>query len=76
MIVSSVAPRWEYSGMTICVVNLVDVRPLTADDLDNACMNEGYEGDFAWVLRDPRIVEEPFAIKGRFGLFDAEYDAK
>lgn len=58
-------------GVTVCVVELVDCRPVEPTDTDEAClpMEMLRPRDFAWVLARPRRVE-PVAIKGRLGLFD------
>lgn len=70
VIVSSASPRWEFAGHAICIVDLVEIRKINIDDLDHACMDEAFENDLAWVLRNPRIIEEPIPIKGRLGLYE------
>lgn len=66
------ASKFEFGaldlGVSVCVVDLVDVRPVTvAADDERACCPV-IAGEFAWVLRDPRRVH-PAAVKGRLGLF-------
>lgn len=60
------------SGAAVCVVELIDVRPLAADDLPAACLPEiEIEGLFAWVLSGAVPLSEPFGpIRGRLKLFD------
>lgn len=60
------------SGKAVCVVELIDVRPLTADDLPAACLQQiEAEGLFAWVLSGAVPLCEPFGpIRGRLKLFD------
>ena len=53
-------------GVTVCEVDLVDVRPIALDDASFACIDSP-EG-FAWVLANPRVVE-PRAVKGQLGIF-------
>jgi len=54
-------------GVTIAVVELVDVRRATAEDVRGAC-SEPPADWYAWVLRDPRTVKQ-VAVSGRLGLF-------
>jgi hypothetical protein len=52
-------------GAAICIVDMVDCRTMTRDDLYAACC-EDYEGPvdgFAWILENPREVE-PAPVKG------------
>lgn len=56
------------TGMAIGVVDLVDCRPMTADDEVAACC-ELYDGAFSWVLENPRKIV-PFEFKGRLLLWD------
>jgi len=60
------------AGKAVCVVELIDVRPLTADDLPAACLDQiEPEGLFAWVLCGAVPLPEPFGpIRGRLKLFD------
>ncbi len=60
------------AGEAVCVVELIDVRPLTAADLPAACLDQiEPEGLFAWVLRGAVPLPEPFGpIRGQLKLFD------
>lgn len=66
------------SGMAVCISHLVDVRPLTQDDLPAAGMpNEEWfpeysERYFAWILSPPMVII-PFPVRGMPGLFDIIY---
>lgn len=58
-------------GVELCDVELVDVRPATAADMEAACVLRGEvspEGLFAWIFERPAPVERR-AIKGKLGLF-------
>jgi hypothetical protein len=57
------------TGVTICTADLVDCRPMTADDAAAACC-EVYPGAFAWVLSNIKPVA-PVAIQGQLGIFEA-----
>ncbi len=58
-------------GMALCVVDLIDCRPMTAQDWDAACCDP-YPGAWAWVLSPPRAIE-PFAVTGKQRLFKVEH---
>lgn len=60
----------ERLGITVCVVNLVDVRPATADDFD-ACGGFDPSGSLAWVLASPKLVS-PLRVRGALGLRHVE----
>ena len=58
-------------GATICKVNLVDCRPATKADADDAYCNpeDITDGMWAWVLED--VVDlEPKPVKGKLNFFD------
>lgn len=55
-------------GCMLCVVNLVDVRPATKEEVE--AHGGTYEpGLYAWVFEDGYNVE-PEPVKGRLNLFD------
>jgi len=56
-------------GQALCVVNVVDCRRMTRDDLPFACIREFYFDHYAWVLRDVKLIE-PFSVIGQLRLFD------
>lgn len=57
------APR----GVALCVVQVIDCRPATAEDARDACC-EPEPGDWAWVLSDPVPVEQ-VPVSGKLGFF-------
>lgn len=61
-------------GQALCIVELVDCRPMTRDDEEAACCKV-YPGAYAWVLRNIRIIPR-LRVKGRQGLFDVELPGK
>ena len=61
------------AGCQICIVDLLDVRPLTVADLVAACLDDwpafDIAGHYAWELANPRdVIEAPH--KGRLRLYD------
>ena len=59
-------------GVTLCQVDLVDVRPWRRQDAREACAR-WQKGLYAWVLARPRAVPMR-PLKGRLGLFEAPVD--
>lgn len=55
-------------GVTLCVVDLIDVRASCPDDADAACIVPPPGFGFAWVLSGATPVRHVPA-KGRLGLF-------
>jgi hypothetical protein len=62
------------TGCALCVVDLVDVRPMTENDEDDALCYFDDIGEYAWVLRNPRRVDH-FPVKGRLNLYQVELPA-
>jgi hypothetical protein len=61
-------------GVTLCLVELHDVRPLRRRDALPGCFladEIDVTGLFAWVLRNVRAIEQR-PIKGKLGLFRVE----
>lgn len=58
-------------GVALCVVDLVDVRAVTPDDADAACIAPPEGFGFAWELRDPRPVRQ-VPVKGKLGLYQVD----
>lgn len=61
-------------GIAVCIVDVVDCRPMTDADADAACCGR-YPGAFAWVLARPRPVP-PVPVSGRLSLFDVDESMK
>lgn len=59
-------------GVTVCAVELVEVRPATEADAEAACIRPG-PGHMAWVLRNPRPLDA-VPVKGALGLRDPAPD--
>jgi len=54
-------------GQAICVVDLIDIRPMTPEDEMQAWVRY-QEGLWAWIFENPRPLK-PFPVKGRLGLW-------
>jgi len=63
-------------GSVVCVVEVIDCRPLSRADLGKARVSEGFrtQGKFAWVLESPRRVV-PFATRGQLNLWNLPDDS-
>lgn len=62
------------TGEQVCIVGLLDVRPLRQNDLTAAALDDqqppfDIAGQYAWVLSNPRDVQ-PTPHKGRLRLYD------
>lgn len=60
-------------GVTLCLVDLVDVRAATPEDEAAACLTPPESFGFAWMLRDARPVRQ-VPVKGKLGLYAAPDD--
>lgn len=58
------------TGVALCVVELLDVRPMTRHD-EAAAGIRAFAGAYAWVLGQVTPID-PFAVSGRLGLFDVD----
>jgi hypothetical protein len=54
-------------GMALCIVELLDCRPMIDEDWPKACCDP-YSPAFAWVLGKVTPIER-FAVRGMQGLF-------
>ncbi len=55
-------------GMALCIVRVVDCRPMTKAD-EPAAMCTCDPGRWAWLLEEVRPVE-PFAVRGSQGFYE------
>jgi len=62
-------------GVALCVVDLLDIRPLLKADMKAAEMKpkDFVAGSWAWVLGNPRAVE-PIPIKGKLSIYNTPDD--
>lgn len=60
------------TGVAICIVELVDCRPMTKED-EPAANCEIYPRAWSWVLKNRRtLAGGPFKVTGRLRLFNVE----
>jgi hypothetical protein len=64
-------------GMALGVVDLLDIRPMTKNDLESAYIPETWYADalkgYAWHIK--KLYEiVPFDIKGKLNLFNVEHE--
>jgi hypothetical protein len=70
LLCASKLPNIAPSGCAVCLVELVDCRPMQAEDWSAACI-EVYAPAFGWHLRNIRPVV-PVPIRGALGIFSIE----
>lgn len=58
------------TGCAVCVVDLIDCRPITHNDASSACCDVDPDRQFAWVLGSPRVIPSLPTVSGRLGIFD------
>lgn len=70
LIVASKKPHNPRAGFALCIVKLVDCRPMVKAD-EAAAKCEIYPGAYAWVLEFVRQV--PFLpVPGKLGIYDVK----
>ncbi len=70
LICASASPTSSVSGKAVALATLADCRLMTRDD-EPAAQSNWYDDLYAWVLTDVTTVQ-PFAVKGRQGLYDVD----
>jgi hypothetical protein len=66
---ASAAARGHPRGVTLAMVDLLDVRVAQASDVHAACVPELRRAGFAWLLGNVRpLVHQP--VKGQLGIFE------
>jgi len=63
------------TGVAVCTINLVDVRPITPEDATAACVKVTPGQQFAWVLESVSPLDFDLPITGRLGLFALPHHA-
>lgn len=63
-------PPSPEAGQSLCIAHLVDIRPMTTDDEEAACV-QLYPKARAWLLEDV-VPITPFPVKGQQGFFTIE----
>ena|GEM_PF-1077527 len=71
LICASANPKTGLSGKAVCIVEVVDCRPMEKSDEMAACC-EIYPNAKAWILRNIRPIT-PFPVKGQLQIFEVCY---
>lgn len=76
LIVASKYPKFPGlpHGKAVCIVELVDCRPMTKAD-EQAARCEIFPRAFAWLLDNIRPIE-PFDVRGQLGFYEVDVAAK
>ena len=61
-------------GVAICIVNVVTCVPMTDGHVKEACC-QVYDGAWAWILEDIRIVKN-VPVKGGLSIFNVPFEPK
>lgn len=56
------------TGCTLCIVDLVDVRPMSAEEEEDAMCIWSDDREYAWVFERPRPIKA-YSVEGRRGLY-------
>lgn len=61
-------------GVALCVVDLIDCRPMTKADCKRAWTRNYRPQFWSWVLSGAREIEQ-FPVSGKLGIFEVELPA-
>lgn len=64
----------EPRGVAVCIVDVVDCRPMTEADEKAACI-ELFDNAWAWVINNLRVIK-PFPVKGQLNIFNVDYEGQ
>ena len=77
ILIHATAKKWKHTipSHALCVAELVNVRPFTRKDLDDALLTpyDYSDGLFAWELDNIRYIK-PIPLKGKLGLWEYNGD--
>lgn len=59
-------------GVALCIVDVIDCRPMTREDEKAACFPL-FDGAWAWEINNLRVVE-PFPVKGQLNIYNVDYE--
>jgi hypothetical protein len=58
-------------GVALCIVELYGIRTMVKADEPDGCV-ECYPNAKAWLIRNLRLFDKPFPVKGQLSLYDIE----
>lgn len=61
-------------GRAVALVDVLEVHPWRADEVEAACSSGWLPGYYAWVLGNVRVLEMPQAVAARLGLYVIELE--
>ncbi len=62
----------EPRGMAICIVDVINCRPMTKEDETAACIDL-FNGAWAWETNNLRVIK-PFMVKGQLNIFNVDFE--
>lgn len=62
---------YKHKGCAIGIATLTDCRPFTKEDESKAFVKHE-PNKWAYVYENPRMLQNPFPVKGQLGLFNVE----
>lgn len=71
LLTASATSRSPNAGLAVCVVNVVDIVPMTVAHEQAACISV-FDNGWALILEDLRWLSRKFPVKGALGVFDVE----
>ena len=74
LLVGSCKPVGKFSGKAACIATIVECRPMTVKDEENAGCSL-YLGAVSWVLANIRPVK-PVSIKGQLGIYNVKWGCR
>lgn len=74
LLVSSLKPDIHPAGMAICVVDLVECRPMVFAD-EEAARCAMYPNAYSWVLKNLRPIVW-FPVRGQLKIYDVPVEGK
>ncbi|RYC70752.1 hypothetical protein [Spirosoma sordidisoli] len=74
ILTGSATSRTPNAGLAVCVVNIIDIVPMTREHEEKACI-EVYENARALITTDLRWLSRKFPVKGSLGVFNLDMPA-
>lgn len=74
LLTASATSRTPNAGLAVCVVNVIDIVPMTEVHVEAACIGVA-DNRWALILDDLRWLSRKFPVKGALGVFDVQLPA-
>lgn len=69
LLCASKKPTSKISGKAFAIANLVDIKPMTKEDV-NYALCDVYPNAYSWFLDEIKTFDFPFKVKGSLGIFN------